>query len=271
MGRVGNRCANNALRRNFQELRRQDPGRDFRNSPIGDFDAPPRFRAKPERGQRMGARGRGGASPGRSGPCPVEGRSSPRGLDHRGDHVHFRGGPFRLCGRAAFASELHALAPLVSEGVVVIEAIGFSCLSPCNRSAGWWRKPSTSMVVARAMRARHRERLKATSGMTTAERYRAYRGLALFEHGLSSVFSFSVAWAALAVPLWLASYLGMLPTGLIDAPIQHVHEMLFGYLSGVIGASCYGRRSQLDRTSTRHRAPLIGLFSLWAAGRIAMD
>lgn len=105
--------------------------------------------------------------------------------------------------------------------------------------------------------------------MTTAERYRAYRGAALFSMGFRPFFLFSAAWASLAVPLWVASYLGILPTGQITRD-WHVHEMLFGYLSGVIAGFLLTAVPNWTGRLPVTGAPLIGLFSLWAAGRIAM-
>ena len=87
--------------------------------------------------------------------------------------------------------------------------------------------------------------------------------------GFRPFFLFSAAWAALAVPLWLASYLGMLPTGQITRD-WHVHEMLFGYLSGVIAGFLLTAVPNWTGRLPVTGAPLIGLFSLWAAGRIAM-
>lgn len=111
--------------------------------------------------------------------------------------------------------------------------------------------------------------MKATAGMTTAERYRAYRGAALFSMGFRPFFLFSAAWAALAVPFWLVSYFGILPAGQITRD-WHVHEMLFGYLSGVIAGFLLTAVPNWTGRLPVTGAPLIGLFSLWAAGRIAM-
>lgn len=105
--------------------------------------------------------------------------------------------------------------------------------------------------------------------MTTAERYRAYRGVALFSMGFRPFFLFSAAWAALALPLWIASYFAILPTGQITRD-WHVHEMLFGYLSGVIAGFLLTAVPNWTGRLPVTGAPLIGLFSLWAAGRIAM-
>ena len=43
---------------------------------------------------------------------------------------------------------------------------------------------------------------------TTAERYRTYRGPALFSMGFRPFFLFAAAWAALAIPIWIGAYAG---------------------------------------------------------------
>lgn len=102
---------------------------------------------------------------------------------------------------------------------------------------------------------------------TTAERYRSYRGTALFSLGFRPFFLFSAAWAALAVPLWIAAYMGWLPHLTRD---WHVHEMLFGYLSGVIAGFLLTAVPNWTGRLPVTGAPLAALFALWAAGRAAM-
>jgi uncharacterized protein involved in response to NO len=101
---------------------------------------------------------------------------------------------------------------------------------------------------------------------TTAERYRNYRGTALFSMVFRPFFLFS-AWAALAVPLWVAAYLGWLPHFTRD---WHVHEMQFGYLSGVIAGFLLTAVPNWTGRLPVTGAPLAALFALWLAGRIAM-
>jgi uncharacterized protein involved in response to NO len=104
---------------------------------------------------------------------------------------------------------------------------------------------------------------------TSAERYRAHRGPALFSMGFRPFFLFSAAWAALAVPIWVAAYAGLLPQHTFTRD-WHVHEMLFGYLSGVIAGFLLTAVPNWTGRLPVTGAPLIALFALWAAGRIAM-
>lgn len=104
---------------------------------------------------------------------------------------------------------------------------------------------------------------------TTAERQRAYCGIPLFGLGLRPFFLFAAIWAALAVPIWIAAYLGMLPQERFTRD-WHVHEMLFGYLSGVIAGFLLTAVPNWTGRLPVTGAPLMALFALWVAGRIAM-
>ena len=102
---------------------------------------------------------------------------------------------------------------------------------------------------------------------STAERYRAYTGIALFSMGFRPFFLFSSVWAALTVPLWLAGYYGWTPQFTRD---WHVHEMLFGYLAGVIAGFLLTAIPNWTGRLPVAGWPLAGLFGLWCAGRLAM-
>lgn len=102
---------------------------------------------------------------------------------------------------------------------------------------------------------------------TTAERYRKYEGPALFSMGFRPFFLSAALWAALSVPIWIASYLGWLPSVTRD---WHVHEMLFGYLASVIAGFLLTAVPNWTGRLPVAGASLAALFSLWAAGRVAM-
>jgi uncharacterized protein involved in response to NO len=104
---------------------------------------------------------------------------------------------------------------------------------------------------------------------TTAKRMRGYQGPALFSYGFRPFFLFASIWAALVVPIWTLAFMGLLPAEFASRD-WHVHEMLFGYLAGVIAGflltavpNWTGRLPVVGRS-------LIVLFALWLAGRIAM-
>jgi uncharacterized protein involved in response to NO len=104
---------------------------------------------------------------------------------------------------------------------------------------------------------------------TTAERYRTYRGPALFSMGFRPFFLFASAWAALAVPIWIAAYAGLLSAEQFTRN-WHVHEMLFGYLGGVIAGFLLTAVPNWTGRLPVAGASLAALFALWAAGRFAM-
>lgn len=106
---------------------------------------------------------------------------------------------------------------------------------------------------------------------TTAQIIRNYRGPALFSFGFRPFFLFGSIWAAMAMPLWILSVLGIdgVETTVFTRD-WHVHEMLFGYTSAVIvgymtvaGANWTGHYPVAGR-------PIILLVMLWMAGRLAM-
>lgn len=104
---------------------------------------------------------------------------------------------------------------------------------------------------------------------TTAAQYRAYRGPALFGMGFRPFFLFAAVWAALAIPLWIAAFAGLLPATAFSRD-WHVHEMLFGYLGGVIAGFLLTAVPNWTGRLPVSGAPLAALFGLWGAGRIAM-
>ena len=104
---------------------------------------------------------------------------------------------------------------------------------------------------------------------TTAERYRAYRGLPLFSMGFRPFFLFAALWTAITVPLWIAAFAGWLPITHFDRA-WHAHEMLFGYLSGVIAGFLLTAVPNWTGRLPVTGVPLLALVLLWCAGRVAM-
>jgi len=87
--------------------------------------------------------------------------------------------------------------------------------------------------------------------------------------GFRPFFLFASAWAALAAPIWVASYAGLLPEERFTRD-WHVHEMLFGYLGGVIGGFLLTAVPNWTGRLPVAGASLASLFALWVAGRFAM-
>lgn len=104
---------------------------------------------------------------------------------------------------------------------------------------------------------------------TTAERYRTYRGPPLFSMGFRPFFLLAALWAAVAVPVWVASFAGWLPPEHFNRD-WHAHEMLFGYLSGVIAGFLLTAVPNWTGRLPVTGKSLMGLVLLWCAGRAAM-
>lgn len=105
---------------------------------------------------------------------------------------------------------------------------------------------------------------------TTAESIRRYSGPAVFSFGFRPFFLFSALWAALTVPIWIASFtVGDGMVGAVDGRVWHIHEMLFGYLAGVIAGFLLTAVPNWTGRLPVTGAGLIGLFGLWLAGRAA--
>lgn len=106
---------------------------------------------------------------------------------------------------------------------------------------------------------------------SSAEQMRRWNGPAIFSFGFRPFFLFGALWAILAMGLWLTSLLGWrhLPNR-FDPVSWHAHEFLFGYLGAVLGGflltAVPNWTGRLPIVGWR----LAGLFSLWAAGRIAV-
>jgi uncharacterized protein involved in response to NO len=104
--------------------------------------------------------------------------------------------------------------------------------------------------------------------MSTAAARRAYAGPALFSFGFRPFFLFGSIWAALAVPLWLGSFLH--GGSEVFTRAWHIHEMLFGFVVAVVAGflttavpNWTGRMPVIGR-------PLAALAFLWICGRFAM-
>lgn len=105
--------------------------------------------------------------------------------------------------------------------------------------------------------------------MTSAAARRQYSGPALFSFGFRPFFLGAAIWAALALPLWLWAHLGGPAAAMIDRD-WHVHEMLFGYVGGVVAGFLLTAVPNWTGRLPVIGAPLAALAALWVAGRLAM-
>jgi uncharacterized protein involved in response to NO len=96
------------------------------------------------------------------------------------------------------------------------------------------------------------------------------QGLPLLRLGFRPFYIGAAAYAAIAVPLWVAAALGLivLPTT-ISALLWHAHEMLFGFASAVIVGFLLTAGKAWTGQPTPRGAALGALALLWLAARLA--
>lgn len=95
-------------------------------------------------------------------------------------------------------------------------------------------------------------------------------GHPVWQLGFRPFYLLAALFAAVSIPLWLASYLGWLPGGLQVGLGWHMHEMVFGFAVAVVVGFLYTAGRNWTGLATPHGAPLMALAGLWLAGRVAM-
>jgi uncharacterized protein involved in response to NO len=88
--------------------------------------------------------------------------------------------------------------------------------------------------------------------------------------GFRPFYLLAAAFAALAVPLWMASYFGALPGWGQLGVGWHMHEMVFGMAIAVIIGFLYTAGRTWTGLWTPTKGHLAALAALWLAGRLAM-
>ncbi len=92
---------------------------------------------------------------------------------------------------------------------------------------------------------------------------------ALFRLGFRPFYLLAALWAALAVPLWIAQFAGVLPPPLAyPAMLWHAHEMTFGFALAVIVGFLLTAGRAWTGLPTPTGARLAGLAALWVAARV---
>ena len=107
--------------------------------------------------------------------------------------------------------------------------------------------------------------------MVAIPRYRSQTAPALLSAGFRPFFLLAAAWAALAVPLWLAFFAGAgtVPT-LLSPPVWHAHEMIYGYAAATVAGFMLTAIPNWTGRMPLQGASLAGLSVLWIAGRIGV-
>lgn len=105
----------------------------------------------------------------------------------------------------------------------------------------------------------------------TAARRRAYAGPAVLSAGWRPFFLSAALWAVAGMALWIAALSGhaVVPGPL--APLDwHVHEFLFGYLGAAVAGFLLTAIPNWTGRPPVTGGPLLALWALWLAGRLAM-
>lgn len=95
-------------------------------------------------------------------------------------------------------------------------------------------------------------------------------GWPLLRLGFRPFYLLAAAFAAAAVPLWLASYLGLAPALPRVSLGWHLHEMVFGFGSAVIVGFLFTAARNWTGLWTPRGGALAAFALLWLAGRVAM-
>lgn len=92
----------------------------------------------------------------------------------------------------------------------------------------------------------------------------------LWRLGFRPFYLMAAMFAALAIPLWLASYYGWPQGGLSINVGWHMHEMVFGMVVAVVIGFLFTAGRNWTGLATPVRGHLAALAGLWLAGRVAM-
>jgi uncharacterized protein involved in response to NO len=92
---------------------------------------------------------------------------------------------------------------------------------------------------------------------------------ALFALGFRPFYLLAALLAALAVPVWVAQYVGLLPgRGPIAGLAWHMHEMVFGFAVAVVTGFLFTAGRNWTNQPTPTGRMLAGLAALWLAARV---
>lgn len=93
----------------------------------------------------------------------------------------------------------------------------------------------------------------------------------MLKQGFRPFFVISALWSALSLAIWIAVLAGAMRLPSTFAPRDwHIHELLFGYSSGVIAGFLLTAIPNWTGRAPISGPPLAGLAGLWLAGRVAV-
>jgi uncharacterized protein involved in response to NO len=107
--------------------------------------------------------------------------------------------------------------------------------------------------------------------MAPIPRLMPYAGPALFSYGFRPFFLFGALYAGIAALLWVPVFAGEVALQTAFAPRDwHVHEMLYGFVPAVVTGFLLTAIPNWTGRLPLQGTPLIVLFAVWLAGRIAV-
>lgn len=107
--------------------------------------------------------------------------------------------------------------------------------------------------------------------MVSLDQQKEQAELALFSYGFRPFFLFGSAYAGLAIPLWLIQiHYGVVLESVFTPTDWHVHEMLYGFVPAIVAGFLLTAIPNWTGRLPISGVPLFALFSIWAAGRLAV-
>jgi uncharacterized protein involved in response to NO len=107
--------------------------------------------------------------------------------------------------------------------------------------------------------------------MVSLDQQKEQSELALFSYGFRPFFLFGSAYAGLAIPLWLVQiHYGVALESVFTPTDWHVHEMLYGFVPAIVAGFLLTAIPNWTGRLPISGVPLFALFSIWAAGRLAV-
>lgn len=93
-------------------------------------------------------------------------------------------------------------------------------------------------------------------------------GFALWNLGFRPFYLVASLFASSSILFWVCQYSGHVPSEFLRSPAWHGHEMLFGYTMAVLAGFLLTAVSNWTGRPTATHGALMGLTTLWVAGRV---
>jgi uncharacterized protein involved in response to NO len=113
--------------------------------------------------------------------------------------------------------------------------------------------------------------VEATSSTATASRLRGGQGPAILSYGFRPFFLAAAIYAGIGIGIWLPLFSSEIVIPTAFSPVDwHIHEMLYGFLPGVIAGFLLTAIPNWTGRPPLRGASLAVLVAVWMAGRVAV-